>query len=251
MRQPTRQKVTLKNPTATPWKIKANISSNSRQSFFSGPEGIDVPANAQADYEITYSPQTMTSEHKGKEESHLGSVFFPLPDGQAIIYDLVGKSLPPTPVTLESKSLKAKVTGSYMISVTNWLRDNQRFDVALELDKPDATVFIRGANTIDLMGEATKEFKLSLSSLKASSNTLTVTFRNPVSQEYLLYKVPVSFEASDVLSTYELQSIVRESSSKLITVENPLDQQVVIKPEYFSTDNDNLSFNPTSFKIPP
>lgn len=116
----------------------------------------------------------------------------------------MGKSLPPTPVTLESKSLKAKVTGSYIISVNNWLRDNQRFDVSLQLDKEDTTVFITGANTIDLMGEATKEFKLSLSSLKATSNTLTVTFRNPVSQEYLLYKVPVSFEASDVLNTYEL-----------------------------------------------
>lgn len=193
----------------------------------------------------------MTSEEKGKDQSHLGSVFFPLPDGQAIIYDLVGKSLPPTPVTLNSKTLKAKVSGNYMISVTNWLRDNQRFDVTLQLDKEDSTVFIRGANTIDLMGEATKEYKMSLSALKNTSNTLTVTFRNPVSQEYLQYKVPVCFEASDVLSTYELQSIVRESSSKLITVENPLNQQVVIKPEYFSTDNDNLSFNPTSFKIPP
>lgn len=108
-------------------------------------------------------------------------MFFPLPDGQAIIYDLVGKSLPAQPVSLESKNFKAKVQGSYLISVTNWLRDNQRFDVELQLDKEDSTVFITGANTIDLMGNATKEFKLSVFALKATSNTLTVTFRNPVS----------------------------------------------------------------------
>jgi hypothetical protein len=27
-----------------------------------------------------------------QEEAHLSSVFFPLPDGQAIIYELIGKS---------------------------------------------------------------------------------------------------------------------------------------------------------------
>jgi len=33
-----------------------------------------------------------------KDESHVGSIFFPLPDGSAIIYDLIGKSLPPVPL---------------------------------------------------------------------------------------------------------------------------------------------------------
>lgn len=71
VRQPTKQKVTLKNPSGTPWKIKANISSSSKQPFFSGPEWLEVGANSQADYEITYNPQTMTSEEgKGREESH-------------------------------------------------------------------------------------------------------------------------------------------------------------------------------------
>lgn len=32
-----------------------------------------------------------------KDEQHEGTVFFPLPDGQAILYNIFGKSLPPQP----------------------------------------------------------------------------------------------------------------------------------------------------------
>jgi hypothetical protein len=39
----------------------------------------------------------MTNNEKvpSQEESHKGSLFLPLPDGTALIYNLVGKSNPP------------------------------------------------------------------------------------------------------------------------------------------------------------
>lgn len=55
------QKVQVKNPTAKPWKVKALISSNSDNNYFSGKEYIEVPANGAADYEVIYTPLTMTS----------------------------------------------------------------------------------------------------------------------------------------------------------------------------------------------
>lgn len=37
---------------------------------------------------------TANSEHKGVD-FHRGTLFFPLPDGSALLYNLVGKSNPP------------------------------------------------------------------------------------------------------------------------------------------------------------
>ena len=46
-------------------------------------------------------------------------------------------------------------------------------------------------------------------------------------------------------------SVVREIASKLITIENPLNDPVDIKKEYLTTDTDQISFNPPTFSIPP
>ena len=48
----------------------------------------------------------------------------------------------------------------------------------------------------------------------------------------------------------ELTSIVRDTVSKIITIENPLENAVEIKKEMLISDNENISFNPQSFSIP-
>lgn len=52
------------------------------------------------------------------------------------------------------------------------------------------------------------------------------------------------------MAKIELVSIVRETVSKLITIENPLSTPVIIKPEYFTCETDVVNFNPKSFTIP-
>lgn len=185
-----------------------------------------------------------------KEQSHDGSIFFPLPDGSAIVYELIGKSLPPSPVQLENSQFKAKTNGQYVIKVQNWLKEAQRFNVDLKLENTDNSIFINGANTIDIMGDSTKDYKLILFSLKANSNTLIITFKNSQTFEYMQYKLPLTFNPPDIMSNIELTSVVRESVSQLITIENPLPQQVAIKSDQFVSDNDSISFNPSNFTIP-
>lgn len=109
-----------------------------------------------------------------------------------------------------------------MIKVQNWLKETQRFNVELKLENTDPSIFVNAANTIDIMGEGTKDYKLIVFSLKANSNTLVITFRNSQTFEYMQYKLPLTFNAPDILSNIELNSVVRESVSKLITIENPL-----------------------------
>lgn len=67
----------------------------------------------------------------------------------------------------------------------NWLKEAQRFNVDLKLENPDNSIFINGANTIDIMGDSNKDYKLILFSLKANSNTLIITFKNSQTCEYM------------------------------------------------------------------
>lgn len=130
------QKIQLKNPTAKPWKIKAIISSTSDKNYFTGKDSIEVPANSAAEYEVVYTPLTMTScpeEPQIKEGSHEGTLFFPIPDGSAILYKLIGKSQPPKPLQSFDMTIKAKKSGFQIIPVKNWLKAGQRFNVTWKM----------------------------------------------------------------------------------------------------------------------
>ena len=50
VRKEVTQKVTLKNTTAKPWKIKASISNEGKFDYFRGKQFIEVNPNSQADY---------------------------------------------------------------------------------------------------------------------------------------------------------------------------------------------------------
>ena len=51
-------------------------------------------------------------------------------------------------------------------------------------------------------------------------------------------------QAPDSMAKIDLISMVRDSVSKLITIENPLQVPVEIKKEMLTVDNDNIFFNP-------
>ena len=94
VRKETVQKITLKNPTAKHWKIKASVSSEGKHNYFIGNEFVEVPPSGQTDYEITYHPLTMTkneTEPEIQEVNHVASLFFPIPDGTALMYKLYGQ----------------------------------------------------------------------------------------------------------------------------------------------------------------
>lgn len=53
----------------------------------------------------------------------------------------------------------------------------------------DQTTFIRGANTIDVGGESSMDYKLNFLAYKVGNYKFTITFKNETSGEYLFYKV--------------------------------------------------------------
>ncbi len=171
MREPKAQKVSVKNPTAKPWKINASISANNPafKSYFQGKEYLEVPPNSQADYEIVYFPLTMTANPEVpsiKVQDHQGSLFFPIPDGTALLYNLVGRAAPAGPLQTFDCSLKAKKAGFQIIPIKNWLKQSQRFNVTWKIDPNEKSIIINGAQTFDIAGEGVKDYKLSIYGLK-------------------------------------------------------------------------------------
>lgn len=191
-----KKKIVIKNPTDTPWKIKASISANleSSKGYFFGNDTLDIPKNGQAEYEISYLPLSMTKNDKVpqiKEERHEGSLFFPTPDGSALLYNLVGESLPPNEAGAFTLALKTKKAENQVIPIKNWLKTTQRFIVSWEVANNDPTILIKGANTIDVMGDSVKEFKLNVTALKPGTSKATVTFRNEQTGEYVFYNLVI------------------------------------------------------------
>ena len=55
-----------------------------------------------------------------------GTVFFPLPDGSGLMFNVAGSSDPPKVISKISKDVPCKTSYTECLSVTNWLKKPQR-----------------------------------------------------------------------------------------------------------------------------
>ena len=122
VRQTTKETITIPNKFDVPWKLQPSID----HEYWSGQEMISVTPGQPATYVLTYTPLTMT-----KAEPHKGVAFFPLPDGSAIMYTLVGTADAPDSAGTISKEFQCKVQSVIPLKVSNWLRRPQRFKVSV------------------------------------------------------------------------------------------------------------------------
>jgi hydrocephalus-inducing protein len=126
----------------------------------------------------------MKVKEEGAEEetevmdTHNGSLFFPLPNGTALLYRLLGTATEPDPDGSITETVTAKKAKSVIVPVKNWSRQPQRFRASWEVDgEADPSLFIRGANAFDVAGNSTKDFKLNFLALKTGNYSFTVTFK--------------------------------------------------------------------------
>lgn len=104
---------------------------------------------------------------------------------------------------------------------------------------------------LDLAGESSKDYKLNFLAYKTGMYKFMITFKNETSGEYLLYKMQVQATEPDLLEKIELQSAIRESVSKVITIENPTDMEVTIAKNQYVFTNEYIDVAPEILKIPP
>lgn len=104
---------------------------------------------------------------------------------------------------------------------------------------------------LDVAGESHKDFKLNFLTYKTGTYKFLITFKNESSGEYLLYKVQVQATEPDLIEKIELSSAIRESISKIVTIENPTDSEVTIAKNQFLYSNEYIDVTPDILKIPP
>ncbi|XP_049719569.1 hydrocephalus-inducing protein homolog isoform X3 [Elephas maximus indicus] len=221
------QTILLSNRTNQTWNLHPIFEGE----HWEGPEFITLEAHQQnKPYEITYKPRTMNVENR----KHQGTLFFPLPDGTGWLYSLHGTSELPKAVANIYREVPCKTPYTELLPITNWLNKPQRFRVIVEMTKPEKTdlsITLKGLDYIDVLSASKKDYKLNFFSYKEGLYAAKVIFRNEMTNEFLYYTVSFRVIPSGIIKTIEMVSVVRQSTSASIKLENPLPYSVTFSTE--------------------
>lgn len=239
---PVRQKevksIPLTNRTLSKWVIRPVIENE----YWTGPESITVDVGQTKTYELTYHPLTMTGEAK-----HIGTVFFPFPDGSGVLYSLQGSTDLPKPSGVITREVPCKTAYTELITVPNWLKRSQRFRVTIEVARTDQSTQLKGLDYIDVPGLLKREYKLNFYAYKEGMTNAKVMFRNEATGEFLFFNVNIKATAPGVIGNIKLTTPVRQSYTHQIALDNPLSTPVSL-----TTTCNHAEVNvPHTFTIPP
>lgn len=241
VRQRESKQISISNRTNAAWDLKPVIEGE----YFSGLESFIVEPQSTNAYDVTYYPMAMTTTDK----KHTGSVFFPLPDGTGLLYNLLGSANPPKPLGKIQKEVPCKTQFVEILSVENWLKKAQRFKVNFEITKPDkgdSSTTIKGHDYIDVPGNGKKEYKLNYFAHKEGVTLLRVVFKNEQSNEYCFYEMGFKAIKGGSIGTIDLVTQVRVPISYSLRLENPLANMVTFNA---TCTNSSEVLIPTSLSI--
>ncbi|XP_077982980.1 hydrocephalus-inducing protein homolog isoform X2 [Glandiceps talaboti] len=213
--------LSLVNRTNQLWCLRPVIDGE----YWTGADAITIEPQQSKAYEIIYRPLTMTKEGK----KHTGTVFFALPDGSGLLYNLTGVAEAPKVTGSITREVPCKTQYTEMMPVSNWLRKPQRFRVEVEYIKPDRldpATTMKGLDYIDVPGMAKRDYKLHFHANKEGTYSAKVTFMNKDTEEYQFYFITFKATPPGVIGSIEMTTPVRLSTSYTLTVENPLPYQV-------------------------
>ena len=243
VREKVTQSITIENPTTSPWVIKPAITNE----YWTGGTHLNIPAKGSGSYDVIYHPLTMTSPPPEVEDGteptpmvrHQGSVFFPLPDGTALLYKLFGTSNEPTVEDSFEKTAAAKEKVVFEFPVQNWMKKAQRFNVEWDDDNDR----FRGAKTVDVPANGLRTYKLNFLGLKeGESFEMKVTFRNLENGEFLFYNIKANVTAAIIMGSVELNAPVRQTVQHVISIENPmsLEKEVTFEEKYWTCEDPSV-----------
>ena len=221
VRQAQSKTITVSNKTTSQWLVRPVITNN----LWSGAETFEVKAGASATYEVTYRPFKMTAS----DAPHEGTVFLPFPDGSGMLYRLTGQADPPASNGSINRDVAAKKTHIEMVGVRNWLDTPQRFSAVIQRGDEDASVLLRGTDSIDVPPNTERDYKINFYAHKEGTTKAKVTFKNEKTGEFQFYDVEFKVKEAGVLGTLALQTVVRESVVRTVSVSNPLAQPVTMQ----------------------
>jgi len=180
---------------------------------------------------------------------HDASVFLQLPDGNGQFYQLIGIAEHPKPIQIPLKDVAAKSKYIERISVTNWLKQQQRFRVEVEITKPDRVdsgLILKGRDYFDLRSDEIRDYELELYAHREGLIQAKICFRNQQTEEFIVYHVQFKVIQSVTTEVINLTTKVRQTIPYTICIPNPLNHPVTLTSE---TKVHELIV-PPSFQIP-
>ena len=170
-------------------------------------------------------------------ETHHGSVFFPLPDGSAVLYKLEGQAEAPGPVDTIARTFAAKANQVVELDVANWLKQPQRFRVDIRpAEGTDPSTKLGGHEHVDVPANQSRAYRLAFFAYKEATTNVDVYFINDKNGEYLFYKLSLTTTSSGVLDTISMQAPLRQLTSHALPLTNPLDVPVSFTATVNSTE---------------
>ncbi|CAF0784494.1 unnamed protein product [Didymodactylos carnosus] len=237
----TGRPITIKNPTNTLWTLTPIISGE----YFSGPETVIVEPQSTRNYEVTYLPLS--------EGKHTGTMFFPLPDGNGLLYNLIGNAEPPKQSGKIMREIPCKTQYVELLSVENWLKKPQRFRCTIETvkqDRQDANTVIKGLEYIDVAPRSKRDYKLNFYAYKECVQQIKVTFKNEQSQEYIWFDITFKCtidKKNSAVGTIDITTSVRQQTTYDIQLDNPLQQKVTFQG---TCNNPDILIPPDTVSVP-
>jgi len=267
VRQPQKKTVSVQNTTPNDWDdLKVQINNP----YWYGKKEIKVPAKSEVKYDIWYKPLSMTAAEGGggnappadvkdggaassssefkRPDKHRGKLFFALPNGKAILYELEGTASEASPEKKIEVKCKCKRTEMQGLLVNNWLNTHQGFDVKIDVGGDDKSVQVTGPKSLDVPEMSSREYKLKFFAYRAGTTNVSVTFTNPKTKENVRYEL--EFVAGDVQEKVLplLETCVRRRKVIGEEIYNPLDEQVTVSS--FSCEDPGI-FVQTPIVVPP
>eukprot|EP01059_Diplonema_ambulator_P004214 TRINITY_DN13916_c0_g1_i7.p1 TRINITY_DN13916_c0_g1~~TRINITY_DN13916_c0_g1_i7.p1 ORF type:complete len:2675 (+),score=1012.75 TRINITY_DN13916_c0_g1_i7:232-8256(+) len=229
--------IKITNNTSEDWVLPPALDSKK----WVVPEKVTIHANSVADIEVTYSPLVMTkTNQKGEKEMDKGTLFLPIPTGdpKQMMHQLVGEATAPNAEDEIEENVVAKTPHTLLLVVNNWLPASQRFSVVRDfmIIPPNGTpvpidhsINVSGAGTIDIPPQASRKYKLTLTSYKECKIKGTVRFVSEVSKEYVYFNVSFNVKAPKDLKVLNMRTPARQLQQEEVYIENPLDKPVLLE----------------------
>ena len=231
----TTKAIEVPNNSLDVWELFPSITNeNYEGSYFSTEKRITVQPQSKGSMTVEYAPLTMLPKPQK------ATLFLPLKNGMALVYNLIGKTLDPKAENTISLSTKAKSPLNYSITFSNWLNVHQRLEtivkMANEEDPVDSGIVVNTSSVLDVSPLASHNVKLCITAVRKGNYSLKVVLRNPETEDYLFYILNLSVEEAAVIDTLDISSTVRESVNFTVLLDNPLNKDVLIAQENIAFD---------------
>eukprot|EP00667_Euglena_gracilis_P000008 EG_transcript_8 len=214
--------VKITNPTGSTWNLQPQLDT---ESWVVRPSILEVKAQETITFDIFYEP-TVTTKNRPDGQPEKGTLFLPLPTGEARLYNLEGTADPPVASGDIMRDVRCKTLHTEKVVVNNWLQKPQKFKVTRAF-KVEAGILIKGIDEIDVPPQASRDYKFTFISYKDATVPGTITFTNEETKEYLFYSFTFKTLPAATIETITLRTGVRQRAVQDITVENPLPDKPV------------------------